>query len=64
MRGDRITALAGIITLVTGALCADAAPLSVVRERGVFGVLLQYPGASGAVRDLRPVIERLGYTVD
>ncbi|MFI0914670.1 aminomethyl-transferring glycine dehydrogenase [Streptomyces abikoensis] len=27
-------------------------------ERGVFGVLLQYPGASGAVRDLRPVIER------
>ncbi|MFI0780948.1 aminomethyl-transferring glycine dehydrogenase [Streptomyces sp. NPDC021212] len=27
-------------------------------ERGVFGVLLQYPGASGAVRDPRPVIER------
>ncbi|GAA0373746.1 aminomethyl-transferring glycine dehydrogenase [Streptomyces blastmyceticus] len=27
-------------------------------ERGVFGVLLQYPGASGVVRDLRPVIER------
>jgi glycine dehydrogenase len=26
-------------------------------ERGVFGVLLQYPGASGAVRDLRPVVE-------
>ncbi|MGA5131092.1 aminomethyl-transferring glycine dehydrogenase [Streptomyces olivoreticuli] len=26
-------------------------------ERGVFGVLLQYPGASGVVRDLRPVIE-------
>ncbi|UED82874.1 aminomethyl-transferring glycine dehydrogenase [Streptomyces profundus] len=26
-------------------------------ERGVFGVLLQYPGASGAVRDPRPVIE-------
>ncbi|MCI0385850.1 aminomethyl-transferring glycine dehydrogenase [Streptomyces sp. CNQ085] len=26
-------------------------------ERGVFGVLLQYPGASGAVRDLRGVIE-------
>ena len=26
--------------------------------RGVFGVLLQYPGASGAVRDLRPVIEQ------
>ncbi|MFI1972426.1 glycine dehydrogenase (aminomethyl-transferring) [Streptomyces cinnamoneus] len=29
-----------------------------VADRGVFGVLLQYPGASGAVRDLRPVIER------
>ncbi|MER5972412.1 aminomethyl-transferring glycine dehydrogenase [Streptomyces sp. NPDC002055] len=29
-----------------------------VAERGVFGVLLQYPGASGQVRDLRPVIER------
>ncbi|MFP8942529.1 aminomethyl-transferring glycine dehydrogenase [Streptomyces fenghuangensis] len=28
-----------------------------VAERGVFGVLLQYPGASGAVRDLRAVIE-------
>ncbi|MCQ4085128.1 aminomethyl-transferring glycine dehydrogenase [Streptomyces sp. RB6PN25] len=29
-----------------------------VAERGVFGVLLQYPGASGAVRDLRSVIAR------
>ncbi|WP_031507208.1 aminomethyl-transferring glycine dehydrogenase [Streptomyces megasporus] len=29
-----------------------------VADRGVFGVLLQYPGASGAVRDLRGVIER------
>ncbi|MYV50977.1 aminomethyl-transferring glycine dehydrogenase [Streptomyces sp. SID3212] len=29
-----------------------------VAERGVFGVLLQYPGASGAVRDIRPVVER------
>ncbi|GEB48143.1 aminomethyl-transferring glycine dehydrogenase [Streptomyces cacaoi] len=29
-----------------------------VAERGVFGVLLQYPGASGAVRDHRAVIER------
>ncbi|HEY9440975.1 MAG TPA: aminomethyl-transferring glycine dehydrogenase [Streptomyces sp.] len=29
-----------------------------VAERGVFGVLLQYPGASGAVRDLGPVISR------
>ncbi|MCX4587546.1 aminomethyl-transferring glycine dehydrogenase [Streptomyces sp. NBC_01481] len=28
-----------------------------IAERGVFGVLLQYPGASGAVRDLKPVIE-------
>ncbi|MDT0265742.1 aminomethyl-transferring glycine dehydrogenase [Streptomyces sp. DSM 44915] len=27
-------------------------------ERGVFGVLLQYPGASGAVRDPRALIER------
>ncbi|MEV6263005.1 aminomethyl-transferring glycine dehydrogenase [Streptomyces sp. NPDC051784] len=27
-------------------------------ERGVFGVLLQYPGASGAVRDIKPVIDR------
>ncbi|MEX2980246.1 aminomethyl-transferring glycine dehydrogenase [Streptomyces sp. C36] len=29
-----------------------------IAERGVFGVLLQYPGASGVVRDLRPVIDR------
>ncbi|WP_406397515.1 aminomethyl-transferring glycine dehydrogenase [Streptomyces uncialis] len=29
-----------------------------VAERGVTGVLLQYPGASGAVRDLRTVIEQ------
>ncbi|MFG2334796.1 aminomethyl-transferring glycine dehydrogenase [Streptomyces sp. NPDC048604] len=27
-------------------------------ERGVFGVLLQYPGASGAVRDIKPVIDQ------
>ncbi|MGP3985040.1 aminomethyl-transferring glycine dehydrogenase [Streptomyces sp. KR80] len=27
-----------------------------VAERGVFGILLQYPGASGQARDLRPVI--------
>ncbi|MFE4173812.1 aminomethyl-transferring glycine dehydrogenase [Streptomyces sp. NPDC056909] len=26
-------------------------------ERGVFGVLIQYPGASGAVRDIRSVVE-------
>ena len=36
---------------------ADGIPAEVA-ERGVFGVLLQYPGASGAVRDLRPVIEQ------
>ncbi|MCT2594041.1 aminomethyl-transferring glycine dehydrogenase [Streptomyces sp. N2-109] len=29
-----------------------------VAERGVFGVLVQYPGASGAVRDPRAVIEQ------
>ncbi|MFF8847857.1 aminomethyl-transferring glycine dehydrogenase [Streptomyces sp. NPDC015127] len=29
-----------------------------IAERGVFGVLLQYPGASGAVRDLKPVVEQ------
>ncbi|UNS95770.1 aminomethyl-transferring glycine dehydrogenase [Streptomyces tubbatahanensis] len=29
-----------------------------VADRGVFGVLLQYPGVSGAVRDQRAVIER------
>jgi glycine dehydrogenase len=29
-----------------------------IAERGVFGVLLQYPGASGAVRDIKPVIEQ------
>ncbi|MBM9509148.1 aminomethyl-transferring glycine dehydrogenase [Actinacidiphila acididurans] len=27
-----------------------------IAARGVFGVLLQYPGAGGAVRDLRPVV--------
>ncbi|WKX73721.1 aminomethyl-transferring glycine dehydrogenase [Streptomyces sp. XD-27] len=36
---------------------ADGIPAEVA-ERGVFGVLLQYPGASGAVRDPRAVIER------
>ncbi|GAA2393466.1 aminomethyl-transferring glycine dehydrogenase [Streptomyces glaucosporus] len=36
---------------------SDGIPAEVA-ERGVFGVLLQYPGASGAVRDLRPVVER------
>ncbi|MFI6476071.1 aminomethyl-transferring glycine dehydrogenase [Streptomyces sp. NPDC050516] len=28
-----------------------------IAEHGVFGVLLQYPGASGRVRDLKPVID-------
>ncbi|URM92139.1 aminomethyl-transferring glycine dehydrogenase [Streptomyces sp. MRC013] len=28
-----------------------------VAERGVFGVLLQYPGASGAVRDIKPLVD-------
>ncbi|MFG2196574.1 aminomethyl-transferring glycine dehydrogenase [Streptomyces sp. NPDC048639] len=36
---------------------SDGIPAEIA-ERGVFGVLLQYPGASGQVRDLRPVIER------
>jgi glycine dehydrogenase len=36
---------------------ADAA--GEVPADDVFGALLQYPGGSGAVRDLRPVIERL-----
>ncbi|MGW7556698.1 aminomethyl-transferring glycine dehydrogenase, partial [Streptomyces rimosus] len=36
---------------------SDGIPAEVA-ERGVFGVLLQYPGASGAVRDPRAVIER------
>ncbi|MFD8745591.1 aminomethyl-transferring glycine dehydrogenase [Streptomyces sp. NPDC059616] len=29
-----------------------------IAERGVFGVLVQYPGASGAVRDIKPVVEQ------
>ncbi|MER5502778.1 aminomethyl-transferring glycine dehydrogenase [Streptomyces sp. NPDC002466] len=36
---------------------SDGIPAEIA-ERGVFGVLVQYPGASGAVRDIRPVIER------
>ncbi len=36
---------------------SDGIPAQVA-ERGVFGVLLQYPGASGAVRDPRPVIDQ------
>ncbi|MEC4019866.1 aminomethyl-transferring glycine dehydrogenase [Streptomyces sp. H27-D2] len=41
-----------IVADLTDGIPAEAA------ERGVFGVLLQYPGASGQVRDPRPVIER------
>jgi glycine dehydrogenase len=44
------------VEVVTADL-TDGIPAEIA-ERGVFGVLLQYPGASGAVRDLRPVIER------
>ncbi|MER8236893.1 aminomethyl-transferring glycine dehydrogenase [Streptomyces sp. NPDC094049] len=29
-----------------------------IAERGVFGVLLQYPGASGAVRDIKAVVDQ------
>ncbi|WP_030416597.1 aminomethyl-transferring glycine dehydrogenase [Streptomyces sp. NRRL S-1448] len=36
---------------------SDGIPAEIA-ERGVFGVLLQYPGASGAVRDPRTLIER------
>ncbi|OAH15534.1 aminomethyl-transferring glycine dehydrogenase [Streptomyces jeddahensis] len=36
---------------------SDGIPADVA-ERGVVGVLLQYPGASGAVRDLKPVIDQ------
>ncbi|MEU9133389.1 aminomethyl-transferring glycine dehydrogenase [Kitasatospora sp. NPDC048540] len=36
---------------------SDGIPAEIA-ERGVFGVLLQYPGASGAVRDLAPLIEQ------
>ncbi|MET9935943.1 hypothetical protein ABZ054_35150, partial [Streptomyces sp. NPDC006324] len=28
-----------------------------VAEHGVFGVLIQYPGASGAVRDIKPLVD-------
>ncbi|MFD8755853.1 aminomethyl-transferring glycine dehydrogenase [Kitasatospora sp. NPDC059577] len=36
---------------------SDGIPAEIA-ERGVFGVLLQYPGATGVVRDLTPVIEQ------
>ncbi|MGW0312281.1 aminomethyl-transferring glycine dehydrogenase [Streptomyces flavidovirens] len=41
-----------VVTDLSDGIPAEAA------ERGVFGVLLQYPGASGAVRDIKPVIEQ------
>lgn len=41
-----------VVTDLTEGIPADIA------ERGVFGVLLQYPGASGAVRDIKPLIDR------
>ncbi|MGW6459258.1 aminomethyl-transferring glycine dehydrogenase [Streptomyces sp. NPDC055078] len=44
------------VEVVTADL-SDGIPAGVA-ERGVFGVLVQYPGASGAVRDLKPVIEQ------
>src|SRR5207245_10994438 len=34
-------------------------PAAGIAEAGGLGPLLQYPGSSGAVRDLRPVIEQL-----
>jgi glycine dehydrogenase len=46
---------AGVETVVADLIEGIPAELA---ERGVFGVLLQYPGASGAVRDLTPVIEQ------
>ncbi len=33
-------------------------PLSELDKHQVFGVLVQYPGSSGAVRDIRPVVEQ------
>ncbi|WP_367123145.1 aminomethyl-transferring glycine dehydrogenase [Streptomyces phytohabitans] len=44
---------AGVETVVAD--LSDGIPAEVA-ERGVFGVLVQYPGASGAVRDPRAVI--------
>ncbi|GAA4787372.1 aminomethyl-transferring glycine dehydrogenase [Streptomyces sanyensis] len=44
------------VQVVTADL-SDGIPAEIA-ERGVFGVLLQYPGASGQVRDLKPVIEQ------
>src|SRR5213083_2225746 len=42
------------VDVVVGDVAAGEQPAD-----GAFGALLQYPGSSGAVRDLRPAIERL-----
>lgn len=36
---------------------SDGIPAEIA-ERGIYGVLVQYPGASGAVRDIKPVIDQ------
>ncbi|HEY3958418.1 MAG TPA: aminomethyl-transferring glycine dehydrogenase [Streptosporangiaceae bacterium] len=43
------------IRLVIAEVTAEA--IAALPDGGLFGVLLQYPGASGAVRDLAPAIE-------
>jgi glycine dehydrogenase len=43
----------GVDVVVTDVTTGD------IPSDGVFGALLQYPGSSGTVRDLRPLIERL-----
>src|SRR5580704_10212689 len=43
------------IRLVTGEVTTEL--IEAQPDGDLFGVLLQYPGASGAIRDLRPVIE-------
>jgi glycine dehydrogenase len=49
------------LTVVDADLSAATGPVEALAraagDRGVFGVLLQYPGADGAVRDLRPAVE-------
>ena len=40
------------VTVVTG-------PAEAAADAGAFGVLLQYPGADGEIRDLRPIVERV-----
>ncbi len=42
-----------VVADLAGGLPAESIP-----ETGVFGVLVQYPGSSGAVRDLRPLVEQ------